>query len=295
MKKKLGIYGVESRIGSGGVGYVVVPDETGRDQYIEECYRTNTITMNGGVGCGYISRVSVDVSVMQNVEFPTDKENRGSMVVWIQDAITKLPVVVALIRKQSNYYKMAERQYRLSRGTQTQNVDVFIDGNTSTLQINVLGNEEQPSKLDIKLSSTNKDSEFTLNCDNKMTLVVEKELEIIANNKTILRVTEEGEDKTTLMYEKGVGLSYNDEFGNIITCKEGKVNIVSESIHHNEGEEPMVLGDTLATILDDILKAIQQITVITPVGTSSVPVNIASFASIQAKLDTIKSQISKLD
>ena len=57
----------------------------------------------------------------------------------------------------------------------------------------------------------------------------------------------------------------------------------------------MVLGDTLAKILDDMLKAIQAITVISPVGVTSVPVNVGDFAAIQAKLDTIKSKISNLE
>ena len=71
--------------------------------------------------------------------------------------------------------------------------------------------------------------------------------------------------------------------------------MVSKKINHNKGSEPMVLGDTLADILKDLCKAIQQLTVVTPVGTSSVPVNIADFASIQAKIDNIKSKKSNLE
>ena len=48
-------------------------------------------------------------------------------------------------------------------------------------------------------------------------------------------------------------------------------------------------------ILKDLCKAIQQLTVVTPVGTSSIPVNIADFASIQAKIDNIKSKKSNLE
>lgn len=57
----------------------------------------------------------------------------------------------------------------------------------------------------------------------------------------------------------------------------------------------MVLGNTLADLLNEFLAAVQKITVISPVGVTSAPVNIGDFAAIQAKLDTIKSQISNLE
>ena len=53
----------------------------------------------------------------------------------------------------------------------------------------------------------------------------------------------------------------------------------------------MVLGETLAGIMKEILTAVQKLTVITPVGASSPPVNLTDFAAIQAKIDTIKSKI----
>ena len=57
---------------------------------------------------------------------------------------------------------------------------------------------------------------------------------------------------------------------------------------------PKILANS-TDILKDLCKAIQQLTVVTPVGTSSVPVNIADFASIQAKIDNIKSKKSNLE
>ena len=89
---------------------------------------------------------------------------------------------------------------------------------------------------------------------------------------------------------------FKDQFDNIITSDKDNIKIqVAKEFNINGGKEPMVLGDTLATLLEDMLKAIQKLTVMTPVGTSTVPVNIADFAAIQSKLDTIKSKISNLE
>lgn len=295
MSKHIGIQKPKDGGETAGVGFVVVPEGIDRGMYIENCYRTNTLTINGGRGYGYFNDVNVDSEVMQTIEFPVDEDNRGTPVVWVKDSITRLPVIIASLRKKGDYYALNEKQYRVQRGDDDKSVEVFIDGNTSSLQINMIGSDNSPSDLNIKLNSENKDSVFTINCDNEINLVAEKAVNVISNESVDVKVKEEGEVKAKFNYTLGLGFEYSDEFGNTVKCIDGSVTITSSEINHNSGKEPMVLGETLTGILNDLLTAIQKITVISPVGSTSVPVNIADFASIQAKLDTIKSQISNLE
>ena len=136
---------------------------------------------------------------------------------------------------------------------------------------------------------------MNVSCDNEINIIGNKSVNVVTNQKATLKVKEKGEEKMSLSYELGVGLNYKDEFENEVVAKDGEVDIISKKINHNSGKEPMVLGNTLASLLDEMLKAIQAITVISPVGATSTPVNAASFAAIQAKLDTIKSKISNLE
>lgn len=295
MSKHIGIQKPKDGGEKAGVGFVVVPEGIDRGRYIENCYRTNTLTISGGRGYGYFNEVNVDVGVMQNINFPVDENNRGTPVVWIKDSITNLPVIIGALRKKEGYFTLKENQYRVQRGGEEKSVEVFIDGNTSSLFINMIGNDDNPSDLSIKLNSENKDSVFTINCDNEINLIAEKAVNIVSNESVDVKVKEEGEIKAKFNYTLGLGFEYKDEFGNSVKCTEGLVEVISDEINHNSGKEPMVLGDTLAKILDELLTAIQKITVISPVGSTSVPVNISDFASIQAKLDTIKSQISNLE
>ena len=291
----IGIRNLDTGIGSAGVGFVVIPSEVDRVQYINDCYRTNTLTINGGKGYGYFSGVHADINVMQNIHFPTDEENRGTPVVWVKDAISQLPVIVGVLRKQNEYYSLNENQWRLKRGTETRNVEIFVDGTTAGLDITVLGDKDEPANIDIKLTSENKDSVLNVVSDNEINITGERAVNVTSNQKATLKVTEKGEDKMSLSYELGKGLKYKDEFENEITAKDGQVDIISKKINHNSGKEPMVLGNTLADLLNDFLAAVQKITVISPVGVTSTPVNAADFAAIQAKLDTIKSEISNLE
>ena len=61
---------VHNDIGTAAVGYVVVPPEMGLDDYIEDCYRTHTVTIWGGRGFGFFNCVHVTSRVMQEIQFP---------------------------------------------------------------------------------------------------------------------------------------------------------------------------------------------------------------------------------
>ena len=68
--------GAKSSIGQSGVGFIVVPDDNAREDYINDCYRTMTVTMNGGFGYGYISNVKILGDVLQQIKFPLKSTDR---------------------------------------------------------------------------------------------------------------------------------------------------------------------------------------------------------------------------
>jgi|GEM_PF-2141546 len=68
----------------------------------------------------------------------------------------------------------------------------------------------------------------------------------------------------------------------------------SESVVLCGGTEAMVLGDSLVSWLKELCQALQQLTVLTPHGTSSPPLNASQFASLAAKSQTLLSKIAKL-
>ena len=200
MKDILGIHNINPNIGSGGVGWVVIPEGADRQAYIRDCYRTQTLTINAGIGYGFFSNVLTDQSVMQNIHFPEGEENRGSAVIWIKDEVSNLPIIVASLRKQDDFYVLSGNQFRLARETEETSVEVFIDGNTSTLHVNVVGNNANPSKLNIKLSSENKDSVFNLSSDGDIYVSADKKMKLVTNNSIDLQIKKDGEVKTEMSY-----------------------------------------------------------------------------------------------
>ena len=86
-KDILGIHNNNLDIGNGGVGYVVVPDENEREGYINDCYLTHRVTIQGGRGYGFFNNVMCPPYVMENIHFPEDN-GFGTPVVWIKYGVS---------------------------------------------------------------------------------------------------------------------------------------------------------------------------------------------------------------
>lgn len=287
--------GAKTSIGQSGVGFIVVPDDNTREQYIKDCYRTSTATMNGGYGYGYISSVKIFPDVLQQIKFPITENDRGTPVFWVRENFSNRPIIVGILSEDGYTNLLKENQQRIVQQIGDNIVEIFLDANSSLLNINVVGNSETPSTINIKNSSGSDKSVLNIETDgqasisaNSIIATSRKEFNIfLKNSKNEELVSIIGNEEKT---------EYKDHFNNKIISDKDKVNIqVDKKFDINGGKEPMVLGNTLADLLNEFLAAVQKITVISPVGVTSVPVNIGDFAAIQAKLDTIKSKISNLE
>lgn len=298
-KDFLGIHKPLDFKGSAGVGYVVIPRDTNRQEYIENCYRTQTVTIQGGYGYSEFGQVYVSQSAMQEIEFPSGIEGAdryGSAVVWVRDDATRAPIIVATIRRQDAYYALGEGTKRIAVGMENgSSVEIFMNRDGS-LSISVVGSNESAAQATIRVSSPNADSQLAVECDNEIAISAGKKISITTPGTVEARfVNDQMEEKTVIRFEPGKGLEYKDEFDNQITAQDSKINIVSKEISHNDGSQPMVLGDKLSDFISDFLDAVMKLTVVTPAGTSTIPVNVADFAALKMRFDEFKSKKSKLE
>lgn len=298
-KDFLGIHKPLDFKGSAGVGYVVIPRGVERDQYVENCYRTHTVTIQGGYGYGEFGEVYVSQSAIQEIEFPSGIEGAdryGSAVVWIRDDATRAPVIVATVRRQDHYYELGEGVRRLAVGLENGSSVELRMSRDGVLQISVVGGSESPASATIKVTSPNGDSRLTVDCDNEVVVNVGKKLQVTTPGTIEARfVDDQMDEKTVIRFQPSKGLEYKDEFGNTITAEDGRVHVVSKEISHNDGNEPMVLGDSLAKFIGDFLDAVTRLTVMTPVGASTVPVNVSEFVALKSRFEEFKSKKSNLE
>lgn len=286
--------GAKTTIGQSGVGFIVIPDDNNREGYISDCYRTMSVTMNGGYGYGYISNVKILGDVLQQIKFPLKSTDRGTPVFWVRENFSNRPIIIGIIPEGNYTNLLTEGQGRYVQQVGERVVEIFEDATNGVLNISVVSDAEHPANVRIKASSGTPESVLEVESDG-MVRVSGNEVESSAreNFKVVLKNSVDDEVINIEGNKEGINVTAQDLTVNV-DC--GEINLkTSDKLNLDSGQEPMVLGETLKGILEDILKAIQAMTFMTSVGPSSVPVNVADFASIQAKLENILSQKSNLE
>jgi len=105
-------------------------------------------------------------------------------------------------------------------------------------------------------------------------------------------------DSTLSIDNKG-GMTVNTDDNVLYITNGSDYTIETETgeIHLGNGgsEEPLVLGDTLVELLNELCTELQSMTHPTPAGPSGPPVNAPKFAAIASKLSTILSTKNFVD
>jgi len=281
-----------------GLGYITIPniEDIDREQFIEDCYRSHSVCIYGGIHYGLFYNVSIDKEILKNIIFPSEKGGKGSPVVWVNIKPWNKPVVIAILKHEDEYYLNEEGSMNHSREYDGNFIDFNSRAKNGQVNFTLKTRAGVPGKLKVNVISPNKDGEIELYVKGKTKIHSTEETKIVSDKKIVLHVlNEKSEDKVVIQYEREKGFSYEDEFGNKITCKDGEIIIDSKKINHNGGKEPMVLGDTLQGLLENLIEAINKLTVPTAFGPSGTPINKAEFNAIKSKLNTLKSKISNLD
>ena len=295
MNKRRAIVRVDSGIGNCGIGSVIIPLDVDRDEYIKTCYKTSTITAHLGFGYGSMNSIPVDSEVLQRLTFPEDESSNGSTIIWVKDEVTGIPIVIGVLSSSDDYQTLEQGMRRTTSDVGLSSVEQVCNANTPEYRLIVRGgNAEDEPVIQISAVSASRKAEVGISSDFSASMHADTVLRLSSNERLEFVVYEDEKEKLVCKYNRGEGFSYKDEFDNEITCKDGQIDIKSEKIVHNEGDQAMVRGDDLVDLLKELIQAIKAITVPTSNGPSGTPLNTAKFSSIAAKATKILSKKSML-
>lgn len=285
--------GARTCLGESGIGYVVIPDNDTRDEYINNCYYSCTVTIDGGYGYSYIENVPIPLELLQQIKFPLKEDEVGSRVFWVRENTFNRPVIVGILNNLYEPNGMAAGQNRYVQEINGNVVEIFMDANTAEMNIKVTGSKNNPSKINV-ISNTNEDSEINVTSSGKVKISA-KNLIVEAFKDAVFTLKKNDSKELLKIESNDTQLKITDQFDNEVTLKDGEIDVVSDKINHNGGNEPMVLGNTLKESLSNLIDAILSMTMVTPTGASSTPMNAAQFIQIKSQLNNILSQKSNLE
>ena len=280
-------------MGESGIGYVVIPDNDTRNEYINNCYYSCTVTIDGGYGYSYIENVPIPLELLQQIKFPLKEDEVGSRVFWVRENTFNRPVIVGILNNLYEPNGMMAGQNRYVQEINGNVVEIFMDANTAEMNIKVTGSKNNPSKINV-ISNTNEDSEINITSSGKVKISA-KNLIVEAFKDAVFTLKKNDSKELLKIESNDTQLKITDQFDNEVTLKDGEIDVVSDKINHNGGNEPMVLGNTLKESLSNLIDAILSMTMVTPTGASSTPMNAAQFIQIKSQLNNILSQKSNLE
>ena len=285
--------GARTCLGESGIGYVVIPGNDTRDEYINNCYYSCTVTIDGGYGYSYIENVPIPLELLQQIKFPLKEDEVGSRVFWVRENTFNRPVIVGILNNLYEPNGMVAGQNRYVQEINGNVVEIFMDANTAEMNIKVTGSKNNPSKINV-ISNTNEDSEINITSSGKVKISA-KNLIVEAFKDAVFTLKKNDSKELLKIESNDTQLKITDQFDNEVTLKDGEIDVVSDKINHNGGNEPMVLGNTLKESLSNLIDAILSMTMVTPTGASSTPMNAAQFIQIKSQLNNILSQKSNLE
>lgn len=290
--------GAETERYSVGIGWVAVPSNIKRDDYIMTCMRAGKVGLFLESG-DFLWDLPIDLDRLQKIEFPLKYGELGSCVVFVNVPKHNTPIVVGILSKDDEAQDYRDGLLKLRKATAGALAEIMIDGKNGSITTVV---SRVDSKAPPRINSLIGDKDFPAEINHNIFGTV---LNYITGEQTtrvsksigwIIDNPEEDDNVAKISYTKGVGFDYLDEFENKIKIEDQKMMIDSPEILHGENAtEPAVLGDTLEDILGDLIDALNALTVPTGVGPSGVPINIAQFEAVRARLIEFKSTKNKIE
>lgn len=237
-----------------GIGFVIVPPDVEREQYIDTCFASETISIYPEIGGTSFNRVPLSQEALQQVEFPDEDKKFGSQVVYLFHPTTKNPIIIAVLSKRNELVGVQHKQFKLFKSDGENVVSIIGDGKRGNLLVTVKSTETKGGQILINLIQSGGSGKFALQ--------VQGDISLMANHFELKNKT------TKILSKEKISLGV-------------------------EGYEPAVLGQSLCDeILKPLFSALKQIKVATAMGPSGTPLPdfLQKVIELENKLDTILSE-----
>lgn len=143
------------------IGYIIVPPDVDRDNFIANCYSKEEVSIYPETGGTSYNRVKITCDALQTIEFPEEGDAFGSMVLFFLHPIQRYPIVFGVLDKKNECKLLQWKQFKLVKSYKNSEVDIVGDAARSSLLIKVKGGNGNSSNFTIMVQDP--ESKGTLN------------------------------------------------------------------------------------------------------------------------------------
>lgn len=266
-------------------GYITIPFNTDKEDYIETCWRTGMVSVITDGGNLY-NDVLITNEALQNIDFPDEPGESGTQVLMASLPYRTTPIIIGTVSNRNESPAWSSNMHRFLKLNDKTSVCVEMNADESSIDITV--NSEEKTDINI-VSVGNEESEIKLQSSGKVNVIADKEINATSYDTIVSKIVnveseaeEPGkeersitmnlsslilkwleEDKTsTITFDKDkfrLSLHDDTEFIDInddqiiISFKENEEQIIINSdnidISYKNGEEKITLSQNLIKLL----------------------------------------------
>ena len=204
-----------------GSGFIIIPEQIDRDEYIDFCKATqqaSILTVDGN----YIPDVFISNHVMDEIIYPPTFKDLGSQVIFVSMPYSSKPVIIGTMPKQGESRFIGEGDFNIKRSIGDSTIE--ISGAAKSGDLNIVLNTNLKANLNVKCYGD--ESVINIETDGKTQIKASKNVTVQAFNDVNIEAVNIDGEKLSKIY-----------------LKDGKIVL-------NEGVESMLLGDTTQQQLD---------------------------------------------
>lgn len=268
-----------------GIGYVIIPPGSDREEFVMMCFRQNLITIIDDVSGSIMYNCYVTKEVLDNISFPRMEGAKGSPVVWVAQPYNNKPIVVGTFVSSDKPSVRGDESIEIHKSWDTGCIDISgnpADGTFTvaitgepfaSMSIKALGNEN--SLIDVQsagdivinaakgvkvVSYDNMEAQVKdVDNDNSSGVVVNKEETVFSNTFG------EGDDKKsvkTTINENGLVTEFtigDNDYKQVIDDSKCETTLGDCTVTIQNGKIMLKQGDAVVELTEGKLGLINQV------------------------------------
>lgn len=270
-----------------GVAKLVIPSDKDRNLYVQECLRSNYITCVTQDGI-QLNRMYVDSRLFNSIYFPSNNGDRSTYIIYIKPAYGSRTIAIGALLETDGISPFNEEGDLFFGKTETNGKAATISGNSlkGEMFINVSGDLDGEGNYKISVKNKNRTAKYEAFVSGSYKVTATNRIDMNASNvfRILLKNNSDANDNDTftITIDKNKGMLLQDTFNNLeIATEEGKLKVYKEK---NEIERALK-GETTSKNIANAYRAITRITVNTPLGPSSTPINLQEFNNLANEIE----------
>ena len=268
-----------------GIGYVIIPNDVNRDEYIQYCYLNESVSIFPETGGISYNNVKISTNCLNNLEFP-EKDSLGSCVVYVLHPTQKIPIIIGVLSKHNESIALNYKLFKLFKSSKNNSVSIVGDGSNGNLVINVTSDGDKGGQIIIDINHYNQKGVLRLNVKGDI-FIISKNIEIETSESLKIK-------------SKSISLN-SDEFlieSKKSTIKGDKLSLLSKEVEIGENNlEAAVMGETLKNnIINPLIETLKTFSMIVS-GPAAVvsPETLTKLSNIETSLDKLLSNKLKIE